>query len=344
MRIALLISSLVFCLAGQVPGQARAQDTTLLEIDDLVKVVDKLDSQGTHIDTVTYWTLGCKANLNYSMVTLENWAQGGESSIAFLGTVNTFARYKRDRIRFETTLDASYGIQSLGETGLRKNEDRMDLNMTLGYATTPVLNYSALFNFRSQFTPGYAYPNDSAVVSRFFSPAYIVVSAGLEYKPFPYLKFNLAPLSSKLTLVTSQQLANQGAFGVEPAERDGSGRIVKPGKVFRQETGASFFARFQREVAKNVVIDQKLDLFNGYAQDNPRSRGKVDVNSETSIQLKVNRFLSASIFVQLIYDEDAEVPLYERRGGQRVQVGTGPRTQLKHVSGVGLSMTFEERR
>ncbi|MBX3101034.1 MAG: hypothetical protein KF690_00840 [Bacteroidetes bacterium] len=163
----------------------------------------------------------------------------------------------------------------------------------------------------------------------------------MEYKPNKHLRINLSPASGKFTFVTNQLLADQGRFGVEPAVLDADGRVVRRGKRVRYEFGASLFARFTKEILPNITLDLKLDLFNGYADPKPYNRGNIDVNSENTIRLKVNKYISANLFAQVIYDQDIAVPLYQMQENVRVQVGTGPRTQFKHVSGVGFTISFE---
>jgi hypothetical protein len=128
---------------------------------------------------------------------------------------------------------------------------------------------------------------------------------------------------------------------VKPAVLDADGRVISRGERVRYEFGASLFARFTKDIFENVNLDIKLDLFNGYADPKPDNRANIDVNMENTLRLKVNKYISANLFLQIIYDQDIPVPLYEMQGEKRVQIGSGPRTQLKHVSGVGFTITFQ---
>jgi len=79
---------------------------------------------------------------------------------------------------------------------------------------------------------------------------------------------------------------------------------------------------------ENITVSSRLSLFSNYA-NNPQN---IDVNWETLIELKVNRFISATIATHLIYDDD--IAIQDRDGN------TGPRTQFKEVIGVGFSYKF----
>lgn len=92
-------------------------------------------------------------------------------------------------------------------------------------------------NFKTQSLPGYNYPNDSVIISKFLSPAYLLFAGGFDWKPKNYLSFLLAPITGKSTFVLNQQLANAGAFGVEPAIFE-NGQLIKQGKTFRAEFGS----------------------------------------------------------------------------------------------------------
>ena len=56
--------------------------------------------------------------------------------------------------------------------------------------------------------------------------------------------------------------------------------------------------------------------------------------------MKVNKYITASVYTQLIYDDNTPVPLYEGTGLTKVASGFGPRTQFKEVIGVGFAYKF----
>ena len=114
------------------------------------------------------------------------------------------------------------------------------------------------------------------------------------------------------------------------------GNKIKDGKTLRAEFGAYLNAKFQKEIITNVNLMTKLELFSNYA-DNPQN---VDVNWQVLLAMKVNKYISASVYTQLIYDDNTPVPLYEGSGLNKTVAGFGPRTQFKEVLGIGLSYKF----
>ena len=81
-------------------------------------------------------------------------------------------------------------------------------------------------------------------------------------------------------------------------------------------------------------LDTKLDLFSNYL-NNPLN---IDINWETTITLKVNKFLSANFTTHLIYDDDIKISVDNNSDG--VIDAIGPRIQFKEVFGAGLSIKF----
>lgn len=61
---------------------------------------------------------------------------------------------------------------------------------------------------------------------------------------------------------------------------------------------------------------------------------------DNSLDMKVNKYISASVSTHLIYDQDIKVPVYEKINGKKVQKGEGPRVQFKEVLAIGFSYKF----
>jgi len=275
-------------------------------------------------DTVKLWKSGGVGSLNFNQVNLSNWAAGGQSSLSAGAFMNLNLNYKKDKTTWDNTVDLAYGLTQIGDEKIRKSDDKIDFNSKYGRQAYKKLFYSALVNFKTQFTDGYNYPNDSIIVSGFMAPAYLLLSMGMDYKPAEFISIYVSPLTGKITIVNLQQLADAGAFGVDT------------GKSIRKEFGAYTTISLKKEIGKNVMLTTKLDLFSNYSH-HPQN---LDVNWDAMIAFKVNKFITANISTTLIYDEDIKVPVIKNINGKDTQVGTGPRTQFKEVFGLGLSYKF----
>jgi hypothetical protein len=273
-------------------------------------------------DTVDGWKKGGMIMLNFGQTSLTNWAAGGENSLSGNGIFNMFGNYKKGNFTWDNNIDLGYGILKQGSDN-RKSDDKIEFSTKFGKAAAKNWYYAGLLNFRSQFTAGYNYPNDSVKISDFFAPAYIVTAIGMDYKPGKTFTAFIAPITGKITIVADPKLADAGAFGVDPAVIE-NGIKTKDGKNFRQEFGGYVRIGYQDDIMENVNLSTKLDLFSNYSEK-PQN---VDVNWQVLLSMKVNKFISASLSTQLIYDDDINY-----KDG-------GPRTQFKEILGVGFSYKF----
>jgi hypothetical protein len=262
-------------------------------------------------DTVKYWKKGGFASVMFNQVSLSNWVAGGENALSTTLLLNFYANYKKDKIVWDNSLDLGYGFLKGGGKKLRKNEDKIDFLSKLGHQAFGNFYYSALFNYKTQFTEGFNYPNDSVVISKFNAPAYISLSLGMDYKPNEFFSVFLSPATGKFTVVADKALSDAGMYGVEP------------GKRVRSEFGAGLNAKFQKDVITNVNVLSKLVLFNNYTDKDKTNRANIDVNWEVMVSIKANKYLTTSIFTNLIYDQNII-----------------RKTQFKEVLGVGASYKF----
>ena len=287
----------------------------------------------------TLWRKGGIFAINFNQVSLTNWAAGGENSVALSAIGNMYANYKHERTAWDNSLNLAYGLTKQGDQDFRKNDDKIDFTSKLGYDATKESKwyYTFLLNFKSQFASGYSYTDSTKTeISKFAAPAYTVFAIGMDYKPSNNFSLFLSPITLRTTIVNDQKLADAGAYGVDKAVYDANLVRVKKGKQMRNEVGAYLNAKYMKDIMTNVSFMTKIDLFSNYA-DKPQN---VDVNWEVLIAMKVNKFITASINTQLIYDDNTPVPIYSGSGSSKKLIGTGPRTQFKQAFGVGFAWKF----
>lgn len=276
----------------------------------------------------TSWKKGGVFALTFNQVSLTNWAAGGESSISGASFLSLFANYAKDRTAWDNTLDLGYGLIKNGDADIRKNEDKIDLNSKIGYKVSPTSKwyYTFLVNFKSQFAPGYNYeldPESKNPISMFLSPGYLLYSVGMDYKPNDNFSLYISPLTGKTLFVMDQDLADAGAFGVDPGENT------------LTQLGAFLRAAYKKDIMQNVNFQTKLELFSNYLE-NPQN---IAVNHEILIAMKINKYLTANIATQMIYDDIVPVAVVKEVGGIKTATA-GPRLQFKQVLGVGFSYKF----
>ena len=270
----------------------------------------------------SYWKLGGLGSISFSQVSLTNWAAGGENSFSGNFLANGLANYNKGKSSWENMLILGYGLMKQGEAGLRKTDDRFDFSSKYGRQASEHWYYTGMLRFYTQFTNGFAYPNDSIAISKFMAPGYINLSIGMDYKPSENFNVYFGPLSGKVTFVLDDTLSHYGAFGVEPD------------KKVRYEFGGLIKSMYTKEILKNVTFLTRLDLFSNYLK-NPE---KIDVNWEVLLNMKINKYLSASLNTLLIWDDDIKFDMFDDAGIPTAERKS--KVQFKEVFGIGLSATF----
>lgn len=300
-----------------------------------LNTVAQSDSTGVILasEDTSYWTTKSLFGLNGTQTSFVNWSAGGRNNVSVLGFINASAMYQCRDFKWNNELIIALGglkfIDEAGrKQGLQKTDDRIDLTTTVGYEFKKKWFYTLIGGFKTQSLDGFVFPNDSVRVSTFLAPAYVNLSLGIEHVPSKHFNLFLSPFSGKITIVNDQVLANAGAFGVDKALLDGNGNVLTAGKRIRYEFGSYFRLNFQKEIVKNIEMKSRLELFSNYLH-NPQN---IDINAETIFTFKVNKWFSASLQWNLLYDDD--IAIRDSKGN------LGPRTQFKSVLGLGISHTL----
>ncbi|MCS6823647.1 MAG: DUF3078 domain-containing protein [Cytophagaceae bacterium] len=217
-------------------------------------------------DSLKSWQLSTKESFNLSQSSFTNWVAGGENTVAWTILSSSFANYEKGKTRWSNALDMAYGMSKIGGKPFRKTDDKLIFVSKLSYGKSDKLKYSALLDFRTQFAPGYKYPDDTTEVltSKFLSPGYGILGLGLDYTPIKNLYVFYSPLTAKITIVNHQPFADAGEFGVKAAEKDSAGNIITPGKKIRFEPGGYLTAKYSRDLTENLAMQTNLNLFHAY--------------------------------------------------------------------------------
>ncbi len=285
-----------------------------------------------------HWLVQGSGSLQFTQASFTNWAAGGQNSLGLAAWVNFKANYRNKRHMWANTLDLGYGFNILGkgsDAQFTKVNDKIEFTTSYGYELSKNKKwfFTLLANFRTQFDNGYNYPDDSTAISKIMAPGYLVAGLGITYTPSSWFMMYLSPASGRFTFVTDQKLSDAGAFGVDPAEYQYTATdtlLVKHGKSMKGEFGPYFRADLNRDIIKNVNLTTSLELFSDYLHQ----FGNIDVNWNLLLSLKVNKWLSASIKTQLIYDDDIKIKTDPAKS-------PGPRTQFKELLGIGLTYKFK---
>ena len=310
----------VLCISTVLMANTvMAQDGTVNELKKEASRDIKKDANDT-IPRV--WKTGGLFNVNINQGSLSNWSAGGDKfSFSLNAYLNLYAFYKKGKNSWDNSLDLAYGIVNTTSLGNRKASDRIDFLSKYGYAIGPKWNASALFNLRTQFADGFAYSKtadgkDSAsLTSRGFSPAFILLSPGFDYKPIKDLSIFISPITARGVVVGDKNLGP--LYGIEPGKRS------------RNELGAFATINYQKKFNDKLNFRSKLDMFSNY-RNNPQN---IDLFWTNVLSAKITKFINFSLNVDMIYDDDTE----------NVNPLKGPAPQWLQLMGIGFAYTFKKK-
>jgi hypothetical protein len=274
----------------------------------------------TPVDTAHHWKKTGIVGINFNQASLTNWQGGGQNTIAAAGFVHLTANYEKGRNAWLNGLDAAYGVVKLGGKNSLYQKSDDELKIFSGYRRflQKKLYFAVSADFKTNFAAGYKYGKDSVGnlvrqerLSGFMSPAYLIIGAGLEYKPSDVFFVFVSPLASRITFILDDSMAAAGMYGV-PA-----------GQHIRVEIGEEIKMGLKLPIMKNVLLESSLELFGNY-----RHLQQQVVDWRNDLSFKVNNIFTALVSTRLIYDQDIAV---KRDNGT-----TGPAVQFKEVIALGI--------
>jgi Protein of unknown function (DUF3078) len=301
---------LVVLLGAFIFTTSTAQDLVVAKLRSETSRNIKKEVDSTYWN----WKTGGLYNFNLSQSSLSNWAAGGDNfNMALTSYFNYFAFYQKPRHNWDNNVDVNLGFMQSTSLGGRKNDDRVDVLSKYGYKidSSGQLYLSGLFNFRSQFFDGYNFSGTNAnFTSSFLSPAYVILSAGVDYKPDNELSIFFSPLTSRSTIVLNNKLSQQGKYGVDT------------GKHVYRETGLFVTINYNKTIAPNITYKGRADFFSNYYQK-PEN---VNFYMTNLFMFKIHKNFSATYSLDMMYDDKIRI-----FGPNK----TSPGLQLKSIIGIG---------
>ena len=328
-------------------------------LSDLETIKNELDAVNRHIDSLTpkrpdgprpkeniidilneRFSFHGNYGLNINQLALSNWAAGGENAWTGKAFANFALIYHKKRFEQKLVGAFAFGISRFGDKRIEKQDDKIDLTYSLSLDSKTQWNISAVATFNTQFANGYKYPNDSTIISTFFAPAYLTVSAGYSYKTKDeHLHVFMSPLAGKVTFVMNQELADKGAFGVKKGYYN-QDSIWIPGENIAPAIGINVIINYKQPISKSINYTTMLNPFYNYLERRDDDRLRLDVNWENTIHFTITKFLSTILFVHLKYDHNTTFPKYEEIEGVQTVVDNVPKLQFKESIGIAFLHKF----
>jgi hypothetical protein len=257
--------------------------------------------------TDTSWKHTMIAGANITQISFTDWAQGGENALAYALFLEGKSLYAVNAIEWVNGYKFGYGQAKLGSQGIRKTDDKIDLQSVLTYKFGTFVNPFASVSLNTQFSEGVKYDalGIATPVSNFFDPAYIIQTVGVGYQPGPEVKTRLG---AALRETIAKNYAS--TYTDDPTTTE----LEK----LRIEGGLESVTEIGWTVMENIIFNAKLEIFAPVQHFD-----RTSVQSDNTLSAKVNKLISMNLNVQLISDPQVQA-----------------RTQIKQTLALGFSLTL----
>lgn len=261
--------------------------------------------------------------LTLTQTSFDNWAAGGTNSFSMRAAayIEHNSTYKGFDIK--SVFDGAYGTV-LSEGILQKNEDWFNISVTPSYSLSKHWKLTASLILKSQFSNSYSGTgDDKTLISGFFSPGQLFVTAGVTYSSKKPDKFSifLAPISGNLLMVINDELAEQQKFGMDEV-----------GRKYKPSFGSFIRVLYNANIHKDMITyNTKLESFWDYTMS-------PTLWWENKLNFKFTNLFSANLYIQMKYDESVQTPRSMEGKNSFWQ-----KWQINESLGLGLIYNFKSK-
>jgi hypothetical protein len=264
------------------------------------------------------WTHSLAGGLNLTQVSFnDNWTQGGENALAYATTLIGKSANDLPKTNWTTSYKFAFGQTKLGSQGIRKTDDKIDVESTLTFKAANYINPYVAATLKTQFAKGFDYSQRDArtgkflQVSKFFDPGYLTQSAGLGYQPIPQIKTRLG--AALREVITSEF----NSYADDP-------KTLAEVEKTKVEGGLESVTEVNWQLQSNLLFTGKLELFDAF-----KNFDIIIMRADNTLAAKISKYVSVNFNVQLI--KEPNLPLPPRRSGK---------IQAKQTLAIGLNYTF----
>lgn len=246
------------------------------------------------------WQKSGKTSFLINQTAFSNWVSGGEDSVAGTLSIDYNLNYYFNGWSWDTKMIGSFGVNKNSDSKFfKKIDDRIEINSVVGKKFIEQFSFSSFLNFKTQFAKGFKYSTNQdgneirSEKTRIFSPAYVQLGVGVYWKESNSLWINFAPVTGRLILA-SKKFTNNLEEGEEYFG-------IPKGQNSRFELGASISAFYKFELVENIKLEQSINLYSDYLY----KADNIDIDYTISAFMKINDYLSTTLVIQCIYDDNA---------------------------------------
>ncbi len=326
---------------------------------EAAKAIDAAQNAEVKVEKPKYWTNSLKTNVSLGQTSLTNWAAGGDNTVSLAAFIDANANYKKNEMFWNNRLQLDYGfLYASSKPIIQKNTDRIYLESKWGYKTEAMKNFyfSANYDFKSQFAPGYEYKTPSVEglenlpmkdkvqawmdarkpLSGILSPAYTNLALGIDWTPAKWLSVNFAPLTGGFVIVEDVRFRQSYSMPLRKEWEGITEGVPTDGSQLRNarfEFGAQLKVDAKVNVNDNFSYSTQVVLFSNYL-DKPQN---LRVNWDNRIDWKLAKYFSFTVTTNLIYDD--KVMIFSEKDGK-----THQRIQFKESVAFGFTYTIASKK
>jgi hypothetical protein len=250
------------------------------------------------------WTHTMTTGITLAQIGFTDWSAGGDNALSWALGLEGKSVSDQEKTTWANTYKFAFGQARISDGGLRKTDDKIDLESILTYKLNQYINPYAGLTFKSQFAPGYKYNSpvvgQKTKVSQFLDPAYFTQSVGAGWQPAKEIK-------TRLGFALRETFSSKFAYADDPETKN----TVEASKV---EGGIESVTDTEWKIEDNILLTSKLELFAPF-----RTIDRVDVRFETKVTMSVNKYISANFTLQML------------------NLSPFPRTQIKEAIAIGFT-------
>ncbi|MCF8242305.1 MAG: DUF3078 domain-containing protein [Melioribacteraceae bacterium] len=234
------------------------------------------------------WSPAFVTGLNISQITFENWAKGGENSLAYTVTGDFALRYLTENWKFRNQFKGAFGKTKLGQDEIRTTDNEFFFETVLSYKILGWEVNPFISNLvRSAITSGYDYKTTPKTkIADFFDPGYVTQSIGFTYDKHENFR-------TRLGIAFQETFTREDALALAYSDDPETAEIEK----FKFETGLESVTDMKLNVDKNLIYQSKLRLFTRFEDIDIW-----DVRWDNTITAEVNSWLNVNLSVIIIHE------------------------------------------
>lgn len=308
-----------------------------------------------------FWTSSIDFDLGLNQAWMTNWAAGGYPTISLAAGVDGKANFAKERALWNNRMQLNYGLMWSADKAnlIQSSNDRIYLESKFDYkmSKNSKFAYSAGLDFRTQFAPSldnFRQEDGSKkwigdLKSTFFSPAYINVALGVDWKPNDMFDMSLAPLTGGVVVVGSKNQELRKSHGMPQIDGTDTFRAarwllgtqvkanlkLKINEWFNYETQLVVFANYLgKKTEQYFDLDQDgVKEYVGSTNDYMR------LNWDNKISFNVAKYFKVALQTWLIYDPSIFYQKKSNDGKTLEAVKCGP-VQFKEYFSINFTYTI----